>query len=45
MHAIMIPYDMIHIIMYAQELMRAKGLKERQILLLTRINIHIQNGI
>ena len=32
MHAIMIPYDMIHyiIIMYAQELMRAKGLKERQ---------------
>ena len=31
MHAIMIPYDMIHIIiMYAQELVRAKGLKEQQ---------------
>ena len=50
MHAIMIPYDMIHIIMYAQELVRAKGLKERQtllsfLLLLTRINIHLQNGI
>ena len=26
MHAIMIPYDMIHKIMYAQELVRAKGL-------------------
>ena len=50
MHAIMIPYDMIHNYMYAQELVRAKGLKERQtllsfLLLLTRINIHIQNGI
>ena len=30
MHAIMIPYDMIHIIMYVQELVRAKGLKERK---------------
>ena len=29
MHAIMIPYDMIRIIMYAHELVRAKGLKER----------------
>ena len=47
MHAIMIPSDMIHIIMYAQELVRAKGLKERQtgLSFLTRINIHIQNGI
>ena len=53
MHAIMIPYDMIHkIIMYAQELVRAKGLglKERQtwlsfLLLLTIINIHILTGI
>ena len=40
------PYDMIHIIMYAQELVRAKGLKEQQtwlsfLLLLTIINIHI----
>ena len=48
MHAIMIPYDMIHIIMYAQELVRAKGLKERQtwlsfLLLLTII--HILTGI
>ena len=30
MHAIMIFYDMIHNYMYAQELVRAKGLKERQ---------------
>ena len=30
MHAIMIPYDMIHNYMYAQELVRAKGLKEWQ---------------
>ena len=46
----MIPYDMIHIIMCAQELVRAKGLKERQtwlpfLLLLTIINIHILTGI
>ena len=49
MHAPMIPYDVIHIIMYAQEFVRAKGLKERQtwlsFLLLTRINIHILTGI
>ena len=50
MHAIMIPYDTIHKRMYAQELVRAKGLKERQtrlsfLLLLTIINIHILNGI
>ena len=31
MHAIMIPYDMIHY-MYAQELVRAKGLEERHTL-------------
>ena len=30
MHAIMIPYEMIHNYMYAQEFARAKGLKERQ---------------
>ena len=30
MHVIMIPCDMIHIILYALELVRAKGLKERQ---------------
>ena len=30
MHAIMIPYDMIHTYIYAQELVIAKGLKERQ---------------
>ena len=30
MHAITIPYDMIHVCMYPQELMRAKGLKVRQ---------------
>ena len=49
MHAIMICYDMQHI-MYAQELVRAKGLKERQtwlsfLLLLTIFNIHILTGI
>ena len=32
-HAITIPNDIIHIIMYAQELVRAKGLKEWQTLL------------
>ena len=45
MHAITIPYDMI-LIMCAQELVRAKGLKEWQtllsfFLLLTVIIIHI----
>ena len=49
-HAIMIPYDMIHTYMYAQELVRAKSLKERQtrlsfLLLLTIIIIHILTGI
>ena len=33
MHAITIPYDMIHIRMYVQELVRTKGLKEWQTLL------------
>ena len=28
MHAITIPYDMIHVRMYVQELMRAKDLKD-----------------
>ena len=47
MHAITIPYDMIHIIMYAREFVRAKGLKERQTRLsfLTIIIIHILTGI
>ena len=30
MHAITNPYDMIHVRMYAQELMRAKSLKVRK---------------
>ena len=33
MHVLTIPYDMIHNYMYAQELVRAKGLKEWQTLL------------
>ena len=50
MDAIMVPYDTIHKRMYAQELVRAKGLKEWQtqlsfLLLLTIINIHIVNGM
>ena len=40
------PYDMIHnYIMYAQKLVRAKGLKEWQTLFLTIIIIHILTGI
>ena len=50
MHALTIPYDMIHSYMYAQEVVRAKGLKEWQtllylLLLLTIIIIHILTGI
>ena len=46
MPALMIPYDTIHNYMYAQGLVWATGLKERQtglsfLLLLTIINIHI----
>ena len=40
MHALTIPYDMIHNYMYAQELVRAKGLKEWQTILSSFIAIN-----
>ena len=44
MHAITIPHDMIHNYMYAQELVRAKGLKEWQTLSFYILTVYNYNS-